>query len=343
VFDVATGNMVFAFDSTGAMTDRFLWGPATNQILADEQFAPTTAGEMPTSPGNTLWALANNQGSVEDVVDSSGTLQNHAAFDPFGNAIPSLSSSAVDFLFGQYGEFSDPATGQVFAQNRVYDPAINRWDRPDPTGLLFGPNPYEYVGNSPTNFIDPSGLAPPALTSRDVQVMAAMFAAQDYLASTEHDPPLTPLAEAGLLMMGIDPNPPAQRQNQGDNAAVPLPPAPDFTGRIHDPIPESVPKEWGRQTCEEALDNVGKSLDQRAKEIADHGGPDAGHNQKYSEEQRWKKQLEDRLRQLQSAVVAVGTVTVITWGLWELTKWGAAALAAPETGGLSLAAAAATP
>ncbi len=157
VFDVGTGNMVLAFDGTGAMTDRFLWGPGVNQILADEHFTPTTAGEMPASVGSVYWALANNQGSVTDVVNSSGTL-NHTAFDPFGNVISGLSSASVDFLFGQYGEFADSATGKVFAQNRVYDPAIDRWDRPDPTGLRFGPNPYEYVANSPTNLTDPSGL-----------------------------------------------------------------------------------------------------------------------------------------------------------------------------------------
>ncbi len=118
-----------------------------------------TAGEMPASVGTVYWSLANNQGSVTDVVNSSGTVENHTAYDPFGNVISGLSSASVDFLFGQYGEFADSATGQVFAQNRVYDPAIDRWDRPDPTGLLFGPNPYKYCDNDPTNYFDPSGLA----------------------------------------------------------------------------------------------------------------------------------------------------------------------------------------
>jgi RHS repeat-associated protein len=152
VYDLSTGNMVLAFDGSGNLTDRFLWGPGTNQILADEVVTSTDAA------GTVYWALANNQGSVTDVINSSGVVQNHTAYDPFGNVIPSLSTEAVDFLFGQYGEFADPATGQVFAKNRVYDPAINRWGGPDPTGLLFGPNPYQYCADSATNFVDPSGF-----------------------------------------------------------------------------------------------------------------------------------------------------------------------------------------
>ncbi len=157
VFDLTTGNMALAFDGTGAMTDGFRLGPGTNQLLADEHFTPTTAGEMPGSAGTVYWALANGQGHVADVVNSSGTVENHTAYDPFGNVISGLSSSTANFLFGDSGEFADSAMGKVFAQNRVYDPTIDRWDRPDPTGLLPGPNPFEYCGNDPTNLTDPSG------------------------------------------------------------------------------------------------------------------------------------------------------------------------------------------
>jgi len=45
-----------------------------------------------------------------------------------------------------------------------------------------------------------------------------------------------------------------------------------------------------------------------------------------------------------SKIVVLGVVVgAVGWGLWELTKWGFAVAAAPETGGLSLAAALATP
>ena len=59
--------MVLAFDGNDNLTDRYLWGPAVDQVLADENSAPTSAN--PTSIGNnTLWALGDNQNSVRDVV-----------------------------------------------------------------------------------------------------------------------------------------------------------------------------------------------------------------------------------------------------------------------------------
>jgi hypothetical protein len=30
--------MVLSFDGSGNLTDRYLWGPAVDQVLADEQF-----------------------------------------------------------------------------------------------------------------------------------------------------------------------------------------------------------------------------------------------------------------------------------------------------------------
>ncbi|HEV2971412.1 MAG TPA: RHS repeat-associated core domain-containing protein, partial [Pirellulales bacterium] len=42
---------------------------------------------------------------------------------------------------------------------RWYNPGIQRWMSQDPSGLGPDSNPYRPVGNSPTKFIDPSGLA----------------------------------------------------------------------------------------------------------------------------------------------------------------------------------------
>jgi RHS repeat-associated protein len=152
VYDPMTGDMVLAFNGSGNLTDRFLWGPG-NQLLADEQISD------PDSAGNTLWAMTDNQGSVRNLIDDSGDLVDHIAYSPFGQQTPqSVDAGAVDFLFGYDGEVTDPVTGEVFADCRVYDPAIQRWDQPDPTGLLFGPNPYESYGNAPTNFTDLTGL-----------------------------------------------------------------------------------------------------------------------------------------------------------------------------------------
>jgi RHS repeat-associated protein len=64
------------------------------------------------------------------------------------------------------GREFDTATGLQYNRNRWYDPATGRWINQDPIGIAAGDgNLYRYVGNSPTNWIDPDGLAVTAIAS----------------------------------------------------------------------------------------------------------------------------------------------------------------------------------
>jgi hypothetical protein len=45
------------------LTDRYLWGPKVDQLLADEQVTSLAAD------GNVLWTLGDNQNTIRDVVD----------------------------------------------------------------------------------------------------------------------------------------------------------------------------------------------------------------------------------------------------------------------------------
>ena len=159
------GNMSLAFVG-GTLADRYLQGPAIDQILADQQI----------STGNTWWAATDDQGTVKDLLQyDTGTdttsVASHLAYSPFGDLDTTDSSgldiATVDFLFGDSGAWTDPITGLQWHNDpssgsfgRWYDPETQQWIGQDPTGLTFGPNPYEDVDNSPTNLIDPSGLAP---------------------------------------------------------------------------------------------------------------------------------------------------------------------------------------
>ena len=167
----AQGNMTLAFTGS-TLTDRYLYGPgsgelsrtALDQILADEQL----------STGNTYFAATDNQGTVRDLLEydsetSTTSVESHLAYTPFGDLdrpdSTGLDVATVNFLFGYIGTWTDPATGLQYHSDpatgiagRWLDPVAQRWLSPDPTGLLFGPNPYEDVNNSPTNGIDPSGL-----------------------------------------------------------------------------------------------------------------------------------------------------------------------------------------
>jgi RHS repeat-associated protein len=128
------------------LTNRYLFGPAVDQVLADEQIG-----------GSLLWPLTDQLGTVRDLINNSATVLNHIQWDSFGNRT-SESNPAVDHLFAYTGRPLDEATGLQEHWNRWYDPRIARWAGLDP--IKDGANWYAYVGNGPLTQVDPSGLEP---------------------------------------------------------------------------------------------------------------------------------------------------------------------------------------
>ena len=59
---------------------------------------------------------------------------------------------------GASGRCHDKETGSFYNYFRDYDPSIGRYTTFDPIGLAGGLNGYIYVGNDPTNYVDPLGL-----------------------------------------------------------------------------------------------------------------------------------------------------------------------------------------
>ncbi|MCE9553352.1 MAG: RHS repeat-associated core domain-containing protein [Planctomycetes bacterium] len=149
-------NMIEVFDGTGALTHRYLDGPAVDQVFADEQFDPMSSGEMPIAAGETEWTLTDNQGTVRNVIDSSDNIDLHTAFNAFGN--PVSHAGSLTMAFGFTGKFYDADTGLQWNINRWYDPVLQRWMSEDPLGLGPDVDPYRYVGNGPTNATDERGL-----------------------------------------------------------------------------------------------------------------------------------------------------------------------------------------
>jgi RHS repeat-associated protein len=147
--------IVLRLDPDGDVTNRYLWGPNVDQLLADEQVS------NPSSAGDVLWALADNLGSVRDLVrfdDVEGVESVvHRVYDSFGNV--TKETNAVDVLFGFTGRQFDGATGLQNNLNRWYDASVGRWISEDPIGFAGGDaNLYRYVANGATNFSDPLGL-----------------------------------------------------------------------------------------------------------------------------------------------------------------------------------------
>jgi len=153
----AGDSMILRFDGAGEITNRYLHGPAVDQILADEQVTSASTA------GNVLWPLTDHLATVRDVAEHDTvtgitTIANHIVYDSFGNRI-SETNAAVDTLFGYTGREWDSDIDLQHNRARWYDPATGNWISKDPIGFAAGDaNLYRYVGNGPATKFDPSGL-----------------------------------------------------------------------------------------------------------------------------------------------------------------------------------------
>src|SRR5262249_9321865 len=148
------------------------WGPAVDMLLAQEEVTDIYNAEG--SPGvNLSWPLLDYQNSVVDGVGGmgSGVGQGiHVRYDAFGNDLyvdgdgNPTDGNAFQSI-GWTGKFHDPMSETSSLQwngQRVYNATLATWMTQDPIGFAGDPsNLTRYVGNSPTNYVDPTGLQRP--------------------------------------------------------------------------------------------------------------------------------------------------------------------------------------
>jgi len=139
----------------GHLRERYLWGPAVDQILAEEN-VDNGADET------VQWTVTDHLNTVRDIAKfdpqtGATTVVNHLVYDAFGN-VTSESNPAIDTLFLFTGRPFDTHTGLQNNLNRWYDPAVGRWLSEDPIGFAGGDsNLYRYVGHRVTSLTDAVG------------------------------------------------------------------------------------------------------------------------------------------------------------------------------------------
>ncbi|MBI4301917.1 MAG: hypothetical protein HY664_04880 [Chloroflexi bacterium] len=104
--------------------------------------------------------LANGLGSTEALTDGSGNVIATYKYDVFGAVRSSSGSGSTEYKFT--GQQEDATLAYYYLRARYYDPAIGRFPSKDlvpaPPQRPQALNDYAYVGNDPTNLVDPSGL-----------------------------------------------------------------------------------------------------------------------------------------------------------------------------------------
>ena len=147
------------------------------QYMVYDAFGQLVAeyGMQPEGTGGMKWIQQDHQGSVRTVTNANGFViarTDHQAFGediPIGTGLRNIDQGySVDKVTRQgYGlTESDDPTGLDHTWFRKNESGAGRWTSPDPYNgsmSLGDPqsfNRYSYVGNDPTNSIDPSGLVP---------------------------------------------------------------------------------------------------------------------------------------------------------------------------------------
>src|SRR5207249_503587 len=102
---------------------------------------------------NTVYYLTDSLGGTPAIANTHGHVVEEIGYDSFGN-----SDGSANTRYGFTGRERDSLTGLLYYRARFYDPQLGRFISEDPIGLAGGINQFAYVGNSPQNATDPSGL-----------------------------------------------------------------------------------------------------------------------------------------------------------------------------------------
>ena len=139
-------DILLEYDGTNTLQARYTHGPGIDEPIAI------------TKGGNTFFYHQDELGSVTELTDSVGAVAKAYAYDTYGNVVDQ--TGTVEQPYAYTGRELDSESGLYFYRSRYYDPTTGRFLQRDLIGFAGGINLYGYVGQSPTNFVDPFGFGP---------------------------------------------------------------------------------------------------------------------------------------------------------------------------------------
>ena len=173
----AGGTVSYVYDADGNQVLRRDGGVKTLYLPGQEITYTTATGAtkvtkyyshngtvvaMRTNAGNPIYLMADHHGSHQVAVSPTSWAVTRRYLDPYGNQL-GTGTGTWPTTHGFLDKPQSSITGLSDLGARKYDPKIGRFLSVDP--LLFPDNPallngYNYVGNNPVGYSDPSGLGP---------------------------------------------------------------------------------------------------------------------------------------------------------------------------------------
>ncbi len=142
LFDGA--NLIEELDNAGNVLARYAQGPVADEPLTELR------------SGTASYYEADGLGSITSLSNGAGTLANTYTYNSYGKLTASTGTITNPFQFTAR-EF-DSETGIYEYRARYYDQNIGRFVSEDQIGFKGGVDFYAYVGNGPTDWIDPFGF-----------------------------------------------------------------------------------------------------------------------------------------------------------------------------------------
>ena len=143
-------DIIATANADGTLREYFTRGPGiagdVGSLIAETRFTGGTA--------STTYLHSNWRGDVVMATDTAGGIIGEYAYTTFGE--PLSSSGTYTPRFGFSSKERD-ASGLVYYGFRYYSPILCRWISEDPIGEAGGLNLYQFCGNDPVNYIDPTG------------------------------------------------------------------------------------------------------------------------------------------------------------------------------------------